>query len=249
MSGERGGASPGGGRGARGPAPGASGAEVPELPPGAAAERGRKLRSGSAAGAAGPRSLLTPRLLGLFSPLGPLPPAAPMRRKQKRLLQAVGLALAALVFLPNVGLWSLYRERQLEGGGAAGGDGAAAAGAAAGEAPVSGGAGGAERPRLCRGAPVLAAERGSGGSHGIRCGTGRVRGWARPLPARRAARSDSRPRKRMGQEREAGVGSVVPGKELVCVSCACGGGGDCEYFLGNSREGLLAFFRLSVVRE
>nr|XP_032628177.1 polypeptide N-acetylgalactosaminyltransferase 10-like isoform X2 [Chelonoidis abingdonii] len=39
-----------------------------------------------------------------------------MRRKQKRLLQAVGLALAALVFLPNVGLWSLYRERQLEGG-------------------------------------------------------------------------------------------------------------------------------------
>uniref|UniRef100_A0A674GC39 Polypeptide N-acetylgalactosaminyltransferase n=2 Tax=Taeniopygia guttata TaxID=59729 RepID=A0A674GC39_TAEGU len=58
-----------------------------------------------------------------------------MRRKQKRLLQAVGLALAALVFLPNVGLWSLYRERQLEGGGAAGGDGAAAAGAAGGEAP------------------------------------------------------------------------------------------------------------------
>ncbi|XP_064885793.1 polypeptide N-acetylgalactosaminyltransferase 10 [Columba livia] len=63
-----------------------------------------------------------------------------MRRKQKRLLQAVGLALVALVFLPNVGLWSLYRERQLEGGGAAGGEGAAAAGlpgAAAGEAPVS----------------------------------------------------------------------------------------------------------------
>lgn len=63
-----------------------------------------------------------------------------MRRKQKRLLQAVGLALAALVFLPNVGLWSLYRERQLEGG-AAGGDGAAAAGAAGGEAPVSAGMG------------------------------------------------------------------------------------------------------------
>ncbi|KAK4814164.1 hypothetical protein QYF61_009982 [Mycteria americana] len=64
-----------------------------------------------------------------------------MRRKQKRLLQAVGLALAALVFLPNVGLWSLYRERQLEGGGAAGGEGAAAAGppgAAAGEAPDEG---------------------------------------------------------------------------------------------------------------
>ncbi|XP_077182591.1 polypeptide N-acetylgalactosaminyltransferase 10 isoform X2 [Paroedura picta] len=50
-----------------------------------------------------------------------------MRRKQKRLLQVVGLALAALVFLPNVGLWSFYRERQLdggiekEGGGGAGG--------------------------------------------------------------------------------------------------------------------------------
>uniref|UniRef100_A0A8C3RYK3 Polypeptide N-acetylgalactosaminyltransferase n=1 Tax=Chelydra serpentina TaxID=8475 RepID=A0A8C3RYK3_CHESE len=43
-----------------------------------------------------------------------------MRRKQKRLLQAVGLALAALVFLPNVGLWSLYRERQLEGAAAGG---------------------------------------------------------------------------------------------------------------------------------
>uniref|UniRef100_A0A8C3F3N4 Polypeptide N-acetylgalactosaminyltransferase 10 n=1 Tax=Chrysemys picta bellii TaxID=8478 RepID=A0A8C3F3N4_CHRPI len=51
-----------------------------------------------------------------------------MRRKQKRLLQAVGLALAALVFLPNVGLWSLYRERQLEGGAGAAGAAAAAAG-------------------------------------------------------------------------------------------------------------------------
>lgn len=37
---------------------------------------------------------------------------APMRRKEKRLLQAVALALAALVLLPNVGLWALYRERQ-----------------------------------------------------------------------------------------------------------------------------------------
>uniref|UniRef100_A0A8C7EBF0 Polypeptide N-acetylgalactosaminyltransferase 10 n=1 Tax=Nothoprocta perdicaria TaxID=30464 RepID=A0A8C7EBF0_NOTPE len=50
-----------------------------------------------------------------------------MRRKQKRLLQVVALALAALVFLPNVGLWSLYRERQLEGGGAEGAAGAPAA--------------------------------------------------------------------------------------------------------------------------
>lgn len=34
-----------------------------------------------------------------------------MRRKQKRLLQFVGLAVVALLFLPNVGLWSLYRDR------------------------------------------------------------------------------------------------------------------------------------------
>ncbi|XP_026541563.1 polypeptide N-acetylgalactosaminyltransferase 10 isoform X2 [Notechis scutatus] len=62
-----------------------------------------------------------------------------MRRKQKRLLQAVGLALAALVFLPNVGLWALYRERQLDavGGGGDGraGAGGAAAGGARGGAP------------------------------------------------------------------------------------------------------------------
>nr|XP_045007887.1 polypeptide N-acetylgalactosaminyltransferase 10 isoform X2 [Jaculus jaculus] len=38
-----------------------------------------------------------------------------MRRKEKRLLQAVALALAALVLLPNVGLWALYRERQPDG--------------------------------------------------------------------------------------------------------------------------------------
>lgn len=48
---------------------------------------------------------------------------APMRRKEKRLLQAVALALAALVLLPNVGLWALYRERQLDGN--PGGSGAA----------------------------------------------------------------------------------------------------------------------------
>ncbi|XP_015832611.1 polypeptide N-acetylgalactosaminyltransferase 10 [Nothobranchius furzeri] len=34
-----------------------------------------------------------------------------MRRKQKRLLQVAGLLVAALLFLPNVGLWSLYRDR------------------------------------------------------------------------------------------------------------------------------------------
>ncbi|XP_061596568.1 polypeptide N-acetylgalactosaminyltransferase 10-like [Cololabis saira] len=34
-----------------------------------------------------------------------------MRRKEKRLLQLGGLLIAALLFLPNVGLWSLYRDR------------------------------------------------------------------------------------------------------------------------------------------
>lgn len=96
-----------------------------------------------------------------------------MRRKQKRLLQAVGLALAALVFLPNVGLWSLYRERQLEGGGASGGEGAAVGppGAAAGEAAVSGGgvlSGSGRRAERLRGASaglcaVLRARGGGGG--------------------------------------------------------------------------------------
>uniref|UniRef100_A0A2K5VBJ4 Polypeptide N-acetylgalactosaminyltransferase n=1 Tax=Macaca fascicularis TaxID=9541 RepID=A0A2K5VBJ4_MACFA len=51
-----------------------------------------------------------------------------MRRKEKRLLQAVALVLAALVFLPNVGLWALYRERQPDG--TPGGSGAAVAPAA-----------------------------------------------------------------------------------------------------------------------
>ncbi|KAM9333779.1 polypeptide N-acetylgalactosaminyltransferase 10-like [Pholidichthys leucotaenia] len=34
-----------------------------------------------------------------------------MRRKEKRLLQFAGLLIAALLFFPNVGLWSLYRDR------------------------------------------------------------------------------------------------------------------------------------------
>lgn len=34
-----------------------------------------------------------------------------MRRREKRLLQFAGLLVAAFVFLPNVGLWSLYRDR------------------------------------------------------------------------------------------------------------------------------------------
>uniref|UniRef100_A0ABM5FL73 Polypeptide N-acetylgalactosaminyltransferase n=1 Tax=Pogona vitticeps TaxID=103695 RepID=A0ABM5FL73_9SAUR len=69
-----------------------------------------------------------------------------MRRKQKRLLQAVGLALAVLVFLPNVGLWSLYRERQLDaGGGGEGREGGAAAGGARGVVAPKGAAAAAVR--------------------------------------------------------------------------------------------------------
>ncbi|XP_072904101.1 polypeptide N-acetylgalactosaminyltransferase-like 6 isoform X2 [Hemitrygon akajei] len=37
-----------------------------------------------------------------------------MKRKQKRFLQMTGLVIVALVFLPNIGLWSLYKEKQLE---------------------------------------------------------------------------------------------------------------------------------------
>ncbi|KAJ8276821.1 hypothetical protein COCON_G00085730 [Conger conger] len=37
-----------------------------------------------------------------------------MKRKEKRLLQFAGLLIAALLFLPNVGLWSLYRDRVFE---------------------------------------------------------------------------------------------------------------------------------------
>ncbi|XP_076025042.1 polypeptide N-acetylgalactosaminyltransferase 10-like [Genypterus blacodes] len=36
---------------------------------------------------------------------------AEMRRREKRLLQVAGLIIAALLFFPNVGLWSLYRDR------------------------------------------------------------------------------------------------------------------------------------------
>uniref|UniRef100_A0AAY4EVG7 Polypeptide N-acetylgalactosaminyltransferase n=1 Tax=Denticeps clupeoides TaxID=299321 RepID=A0AAY4EVG7_9TELE len=47
-----------------------------------------------------------------------------MKRKEKRLLQLAGLFVAALLFLPDVGLWSLYREQLTEksldaGGGTA----------------------------------------------------------------------------------------------------------------------------------
>lgn len=37
-----------------------------------------------------------------------------MRRKQKRLLQLAGLLIVTLLFLPNVGLWSLYRDRMFD---------------------------------------------------------------------------------------------------------------------------------------
>lgn len=149
-----------------------------------------------------------------------------MRRKQKRLLQAVGLALAALVFLPNVGLWSLYRERQLEGGGAAGGDGAANAGAAAGEAPVSGGARRAERPRVCRGR--------SGGSRWVRVGGlpweplshGECAGLGATRPHHRVRREAAAAPLRGGVKGgKPGRAPVVPEKELLYLSCACVGGG------------------------
>lgn len=198
---------------------------------GVAARRRRRARAKVALRerGGGGRSALPPhrRLLVPIPLLGPLPAAAPMRRKQKRLLQAVGLALAALVFLPNVGLWSLYRERQLEGGGAAGGDGAANAGAAAGEAPVSGRARGAERPRVCRGG-------GGGGSRWVRVGG---LSWEPPSHGECAELGATRPHHRMGREaaaapiRGGGKGGkpgrvpVVPGKELFVVSCACVGWG------------------------
>lgn len=37
-----------------------------------------------------------------------------MRRKQKRLLQLAGLLIVALLFFPNIGLWSLYRDRMFD---------------------------------------------------------------------------------------------------------------------------------------
>lgn len=36
-----------------------------------------------------------------------------MKRKQKRFLQMTLLFMVALIFLPNVGLWSLYKEKHL----------------------------------------------------------------------------------------------------------------------------------------
>ncbi|KAK1791367.1 hypothetical protein P4O66_013151 [Electrophorus voltai] len=36
-----------------------------------------------------------------------------MKRRQKRALQMAFLFMAALIFLPNVGLWSLYRDKHL----------------------------------------------------------------------------------------------------------------------------------------
>ncbi|XP_038125920.1 polypeptide N-acetylgalactosaminyltransferase 10-like [Cyprinodon tularosa] len=46
-----------------------------------------------------------------------------MRRKEKRLLQVTGLLIAAALFFPNVGLWSLYRDRLLDSGSAGSADG------------------------------------------------------------------------------------------------------------------------------
>lgn len=36
-----------------------------------------------------------------------------MKRKQKRFLQMTLLFTAALIFLPDIGLWSLYKEKHL----------------------------------------------------------------------------------------------------------------------------------------
>jgi len=36
-----------------------------------------------------------------------------MKRRQKRVLQMAFLFMVALIFLPNVGLWSMYREKNL----------------------------------------------------------------------------------------------------------------------------------------
>lgn len=37
-----------------------------------------------------------------------------MRRKQKRLLQIVLIIVVAFLFLPNVGLWSIYLDRMFD---------------------------------------------------------------------------------------------------------------------------------------
>lgn len=36
-----------------------------------------------------------------------------MKRKQKRFLQMTLLFMVALIFLPNIGLWSLYKDKHL----------------------------------------------------------------------------------------------------------------------------------------
>ncbi|KAL1772972.1 polypeptide N-acetylgalactosaminyltransferase-like 6, partial [Sigmodon hispidus] len=36
-----------------------------------------------------------------------------MKRKQKRFLQMTLLFTVALIFLPNIGLWSLYKDKHL----------------------------------------------------------------------------------------------------------------------------------------
>lgn len=49
---------------------------------------------------------------GDFSNFSPLLPFA-MKRKQKRFLQMTLLFTVALIFLPNIGLWSLYKDKHL----------------------------------------------------------------------------------------------------------------------------------------
>lgn len=50
---------------------------------------------------------------GRTRPRGGSSPALAMKRKQKRFLQMTLLFTAALIFLPDIGLWSLYREKHL----------------------------------------------------------------------------------------------------------------------------------------
>uniref|UniRef100_A0A669QGI1 Polypeptide N-acetylgalactosaminyltransferase like 6 n=1 Tax=Phasianus colchicus TaxID=9054 RepID=A0A669QGI1_PHACC len=90
------------GRGERPPAP----APPPPPPPRGAAPPGHGAGGREACG----RSLSGGE--GRTRPRGGSPALA-MKRKQKRFLQMTLLFTAALIFLPDIGLWSLYREKHL----------------------------------------------------------------------------------------------------------------------------------------
>lgn len=50
---------------------------------------------------------------GAISSNFPHPLSFAMKRKQKRFLQMTLLFMVALIFLPNIGLWSLYKDKHL----------------------------------------------------------------------------------------------------------------------------------------